>query len=76
MKAPSAPIKAPARRLLDRARVPLAIAAGAVVLRLIAGVGFANYDTLYALAWGGQLSRGQAPAYELPIAPTPQPLVE
>ena len=76
MKAPSAPIKAPARRLLDRARVPLAIAAGAVVLRLIAGVGFANYDTLYALAWGGQLSRGQAPAYELPIAPTPHPLIE
>jgi hypothetical protein len=39
-------------------------------------VGFANYDTLYALAWGGQLSRGSSPAYDLPVAPTPHPLVE
>jgi hypothetical protein len=52
------------------------ILGGAVVLRVIAGVGFANYDTLYALAWGGQLSRGQTPAYGVPIAPTPHPLVE
>jgi hypothetical protein len=43
---------------------------------VVSGVGFANYDTLYALAWGGQLSRGSRPAYELPIAPTPHPLVE
>ena len=28
----------------------LAVGAGAVALRLISGVGFANYDTLYALA--------------------------
>ncbi|HLM85954.1 MAG TPA: hypothetical protein VK272_07180 [Solirubrobacteraceae bacterium] len=53
-----------------------AIAFGAVLLRVIAGVGFANYDTLYALAWGGQLSRGSTPAYDLPISPTPHPLVE
>ena len=50
--------------------------AGAVVLRVTAGVGFANYDTLYALAWGGQLSRGDLPAYSVAIAPTPHPLVE
>ena len=49
---------------------------GAILLRLIAGVGFANYDTLYALAWGGQLSRGSRPAYEVAIAPTPHPLIE
>jgi hypothetical protein len=53
-----------------------AIIVGAVLLRLISGVGFANYDTLYALAWGGQLSRGVAPSYRIPIAPTPHPLVE
>jgi hypothetical protein len=53
-----------------------AIALGAVLLRIITGVGFANYDTLYALAWGGQLSRGSTPAYDVPIAPTPHPLVE
>jgi hypothetical protein len=49
---------------------------GAVVLRTIAGVGFVNYDTLYALAWGGQLARGNPPSYDIPIAPTPHPLVE
>jgi hypothetical protein len=54
----------------------LSILAGALVLRVIAGVGFANYDTLYALAWGGQLSRASTPAYDVPIAPTPHPLIE
>jgi hypothetical protein len=61
---------------MRRLRVPGAIAVGAIVLRLIAGVGFVNYDTLYGLAWGGQLSRGSDPAYGVPIAPTPHPLVE
>lgn len=61
---------------IKRLSVPAAIAVGAVVLRLLAGVGFVNYDTLYALAWGGQLSRGSTPAYGVPIAPTPHPLVE
>jgi len=63
-------------RLRGRVGAPLAIAAGALALRVIAGVGFANYDTLYALAWGGQLSRGQTPAYGVPVAPTPHPLLE
>jgi len=49
---------------------------GALALRLVAGVGFVNYDTLYALAWGGQLSRGSVPTYDVPIAPTPHPLLE
>jgi hypothetical protein len=48
----------------------------ALALRLICGVAFANYDTLYGLAWGGQLARGQTPAYAVPVAPTPHPLVE
>jgi hypothetical protein len=65
-----------AKRLAPRLRAPLGIAIGAVALRVIAGVGFANYDTLYALAWGGQLSRGSIPAYDVPIAPTPHPLLE
>jgi hypothetical protein len=61
-----------------RARIGalLSIAAGAALLRLIAGVGFANYDTLYALVWGQQLTRGETPQYGIPIAPTPHPLVE
>jgi len=53
-----------------------AIVLGALALRVIAGVGFVNYDTLYALAWGGQLSRGSTPAYDVAIAPTPHPLAE
>ena len=53
-----------------------AIVAGRVLLRLIAGSGFANYDTLYALVWGQQLSRGETRQYDLPIAPTPHPLIE
>jgi hypothetical protein len=63
-------------RLSPRLATPLTIALGAVLLRVLSGVGFANYDTLYALAWGGQLARGQAPAYGVAIAPTPHPLVE
>src|ERR1700758_4797495 len=62
---------APARVLEAACVVVLAVA-----LRLIAGVGFVNYDTLYALAWGGQLSRGQPPAYDVAVAPTPHPLLE
>jgi hypothetical protein len=61
---------------VKRLSAPLAVALGALALRVIAGVGFANYDTLYALAWGGQLSRGSTPAYGVPIAPTPHPLLE
>jgi len=46
------------------------------VLWVLSGVGFANYDTLYALTWGGELARGETPQYGIPIAPTPHPLVE
>jgi hypothetical protein len=69
-------VTAPIKRLLERAWAVPAVIVGALLLRLISGVGFANYDTLYALSWGGQLSRGQLPAYEIAIAPTPHPLLE
>jgi hypothetical protein len=61
---------------LRRLGAPLAIAAGAVALRVVSGVGFANYDTLYALVWGQQAARGETPQYGIPLAPTPHPLVE
>lgn len=74
------------RALLERAAARIAspvgaaiaalLAALAAVLWLLCGVGFANYDTLYALSWGGQLARGETPAYEVAIAPTPHPLLE
>jgi hypothetical protein len=69
-------VSPPVLSALKRVSDPLAIVVGALLLRLLTGVGFANYDTLYALAWGGQLSRGSTPAYDVPIAPTPHPLIE
>ena len=63
-------------RVAIRLGTPVTLAAGAAVLWLVSGVGFANYDTLYALAWGGQLARGELPAYDVAIAPTPHPLLE
>jgi hypothetical protein len=72
------PSRTPKRALLRRAPIKPALAAGAgaLALWLVAGVGFVNYDTLYGLVWGAQLTRGQTPQYGLPIAPTPHPLVE
>ena len=64
------------KRLPRWAPPTLAILAGAALLWLIAGVGFVNYDTLYGLVWGQQLTRGETPQYGQPIAPTPHPLVE
>jgi len=59
-----------------RVRATTLVAIGAVVLRALTGVGFANYDTLYALVWGQQLARGEKPQYGVAIAPTPHPLME
>jgi hypothetical protein len=73
---PPAPAAPAARGWLARAGAALAVLAGALLLRVITGVGFANYDTLYALVWGQQAARGEVPQYGLPIAPTPHPLVE
>jgi hypothetical protein len=69
-------VRASIKHLPARLGAPLTIAAGAVLLRVLAGVGFANYDTLYALTWGQQLSRGELPRYGIPVAPTPHPLIE
>jgi hypothetical protein len=69
-------VRIPTRGLRARLGAVPAILAGSVVLRLIYGVAFANYDTLYALAWGGQLAQGETPAYRVSIAPTPHPLLE
>jgi hypothetical protein len=62
--------------LLKRFGALPAVLLGALLLRFVAGVGFANYDTLYALVWGQQLARGETPQYGIPVAPTPHPLVE
>ena len=59
---------------MSRIRFAAGVLAGAAALRLVAGPGLVNYDTLYALVWGRQLAHGEIPDLEVPIAPTPHPL--
>ena len=58
----------------SRIRFAAGVVVGAAVLRLLAGPGLVNYDTLYTLVWGRQLAHGEIPDLEVPIAPTPHPL--
>jgi hypothetical protein len=59
---------------MARIRFAAGVLVGAAALRLVAGPGLVNYDTLYALVWGRQLAHGQMPDLEIEIAPTPHPL--
>jgi hypothetical protein len=47
---------------------------GAALYGLFSGHAFINYDTAYALLWGGDLASGTLPDIELPLSPTPHPL--
>jgi hypothetical protein len=59
------------------ARSGLAAAALAGLVGLVfAGHAFLNYDTAYALLWGDELWAGRAPDLDVPLAPTPKPLLE
>jgi hypothetical protein len=49
------------------------LALGLVAWALV-GRGLANYDTLYALVWGRDLTHGTLPDYDIALAPTPHPL--
>src|SRR2546423_10653654 len=53
-----------------------AVASGLIGLVIFAFFGrtFLNYDTFYALLWGGDLAHGRTPDYRVPVAPTPHPL--
>jgi hypothetical protein len=59
---------------MARIRFAAGVLVGAAVLRLLAGPGLVNYDTLYTLVWGRQLAHGEIPDLEVAIAPTPHPL--
>jgi hypothetical protein len=59
---------------MARIRFAAGVLVGAAVLRLAAGPGLANYDTLYSLVWGRQLAHGTLPDLDVAIAPTPHPL--
>ncbi len=61
---------------MARFRFAAGVLLGAAALRLMAGPGLVNYDTLYALVWGRQLAHGTAPDLEVAIAPTPHPLAD
>src|SRR4051794_41692108 len=50
------------------------IGALALLLWLIWGHAFANYDALYSLVWGRELAAGHGPSYDVSLAPTPHPL--
>src|SRR3954451_5846768 len=54
------------------------LAAGGIGALVFAWFGhaFLNYDTFYALVWGGDLAHGRTPQYSVPVAPTPHPLAE
>src|SRR5256714_11939588 len=54
------------------------LAAGVIGALVFAWFGhaFLNYDTFYALVWGGDLAHGRTPDYSVAVAPTPHPLAE
>ena len=55
-------------------RFAAGVLVGAVAIRLVAGPGLVNYDTLYTLVWGRQIAQGTVPDLDVAIAPTPHPL--
>ena len=62
-----------------RARTIVALAASGVLLALtlwaVSLAGPTNYDAAYALLWGSQIADGHRPEVQLPLAPTPKPLL-
>ena len=46
----------------------------AVLLKLIYGPWYLNYDARYALLWARDALRGLTPEYKADFAPTPHPL--
>ena len=79
MATASAPAAAPSRPRRPRAPRWLLPAAATIVgvallLRLVYGPWYLNYDARYALLWARDLVRGLTPEYEADFAPTPHPL--
>src|SRR3954462_14718317 len=59
---------------MARLRAAAWIGALGLLLWLVWGHGFANYDALYSLIWGRELAEGHGPSYDVSLAPTPHPL--
>jgi hypothetical protein len=76
MATASAPAAAPsasprAQRLLPAAATVVGVA---VLLKLLHGPWYLNYDARYALLWARDLVHGHTPEYTADFAPTPHPL--
>jgi hypothetical protein len=74
--APAAAPSAPSRPPLLRRFAPAAatVVGVAVLLKLVHGPWYLNYDARYALLWARDLVRGLTPEYKADFAPTPHPL--
>jgi hypothetical protein len=68
-----APVPSGARNWLTPAAWVAAVAA---LLLLLFPAGFPNYDTIYSLLWGRELSEGLGPDRGGALPPTPHPLAE
>src|SRR3954470_18339537 len=64
------PRLAPSLAVRAAAGIPL----GAALVYALVRAGFLNYDTAYALLWGGDLAHGRMPDTDVPLAPTAHPL--
>lgn len=58
----------------SKAQAAASIVALAAISWLIVGRGLVNYDTLYSLVWGRQITQGQSLILTTPFAPTLHPL--
>ncbi len=75
MATASAPAAAPSAPLARRLLPPVATVVGvAVLLKLVYGPWYLNYDARYALLWARDALRGLSPEYKADFAPTPHPL--
>jgi hypothetical protein len=74
--AASAPAAAPSRQTGPAGLLPAAatIVGVALLLRLVHGPWYLNYDARFALLWARDLVRGHTPEYSADFAPTPHPL--
>lgn len=68
------PASRPHRRVRPLLEALVAAALGLAVYAAFGGHAFLNYDSAYALAWGGDVADGRLPQYDVPVAPTPHPL--
>src|SRR3954454_12799241 len=80
MATASDPVAAPAAagrgtgRGQTRAAAAATVVGVAVLVKLVFGPWYLNYDARYALLWARDISRGLTPDYEAAFAPTPHPL--